>query len=305
MPDSDAVPADIAGILDGLTVQGGTRGAALRHATACWDACRPVMHGLLRSYLDGDRSERSAELSFHAVYLMAQQRDATGFPLVCALARDAAAAEDVLGDGLIEDLDSILVRLFDGDASGLHAVIEDDNADEMARSAACDALAWLTAAGRIDRAETSRYLAGLATTLEAAAGSFAWVGWQQAIASLALVELAPLAEAAFARGLIDPGIMGLEHFRADLQAAGAATDPMLPFDDRFRSMTEFDDVAAMMEAWAANEPAPQPRREPAWPRSAGGEPQRNPLRHVGRNDPCPCGSGRKFKKCCLGKDSAG
>ena len=22
---------------------------------------------------------------------------------------------------------------------------------------------------------------------------------------------------------------------------------------------------------------------------------------VGRNDPCPCGSGKKFKKCCLGK----
>ena len=27
----------------------------------------------------------------------------------------------------------------------------------------------------------------------------------------------------------------------------------------------------------------------------------NPLRDVGRNDPCPCGSGSKFKKCCLGK----
>jgi preprotein translocase subunit SecA len=22
---------------------------------------------------------------------------------------------------------------------------------------------------------------------------------------------------------------------------------------------------------------------------------------IGRNDPCPCGSGRKYKKCCLGK----
>ena len=22
---------------------------------------------------------------------------------------------------------------------------------------------------------------------------------------------------------------------------------------------------------------------------------------VGRNDPCPCGSQKKFKKCCLGK----
>lgn len=25
---------------------------------------------------------------------------------------------------------------------------------------------------------------------------------------------------------------------------------------------------------------------------------------VGRNDPCPCGSGKKYKKCCLLKDQA-
>ncbi len=24
--------------------------------------------------------------------------------------------------------------------------------------------------------------------------------------------------------------------------------------------------------------------------------------NVGRNDPCPCGSGKKYKKCCLAKD---
>lgn len=24
---------------------------------------------------------------------------------------------------------------------------------------------------------------------------------------------------------------------------------------------------------------------------------------VSRNDPCPCGSGLKYKKCCLGKES--
>ena len=27
------------------------------------------------------------------------------------------------------------------------------------------------------------------------------------------------------------------------------------------------------------------------------DPVRNPLRKVGRNDLCPCGSGQKFKKC--------
>ena len=25
---------------------------------------------------------------------------------------------------------------------------------------------------------------------------------------------------------------------------------------------------------------------------------------IGRNDPCPCGSGKKYKRCCMGKDQA-
>jgi hypothetical protein len=32
------------------------------------------------------------------------------------------------------------------------------------------------------------------------------------------------------------------------------------------------------------------------------KPQTNPRRHCGRNAPCPCGSGRKYKKCCLERD---
>lgn len=30
---------------------------------------------------------------------------------------------------------------------------------------------------------------------------------------------------------------------------------------------------------------------------------RRPTQRVGRNDPCPCGSGKKYKKCCLEKDA--
>jgi preprotein translocase subunit SecA len=49
---------------------------------------------------------------------------------------------------------------------------------------------------------------------------------------------------------------------------------------------------------AARRPAPQP--------SPGGEPGeitldlpiRREMPKVGRNDPCPCGSGKKFKNCC-------
>ncbi|HEY2538476.1 MAG TPA: SEC-C metal-binding domain-containing protein [Stellaceae bacterium] len=35
------------------------------------------------------------------------------------------------------------------------------------------------------------------------------------------------------------------------------------------------------------------------PQFEASEPYRNPLRAVGRNDPCPCGSGKKFKNCCI------
>ena len=33
------------------------------------------------------------------------------------------------------------------------------------------------------------------------------------------------------------------------------------------------------------------------------EPVRNVGKKVGRNDPCPCGSGRKFKSCCMRKEA--
>lgn len=40
-------------------------------------------------------------------------------------------------------------------------------------------------------------------------------------------------------------------------------------------------------------------RERTIPPAKAGGAQANPK--TGRNDPCPCGSGRKYKKCCLGK----
>jgi len=54
----------------------------------------------------------------------------------------------------------------------------------------------------------------------------------------------------------------------------------------------FDDVIEGLADWP-------------WPDDFGDdedvvpEPYVNPLRHVGRNDPCPCGSGKKFKNCHL------
>ncbi len=47
------------------------------------------------------------------------------------------------------------------------------------------------------------------------------------------------------------------------------------------------------------------RLKGGWVYTSGVTPKADPVRRsepaVGRNEPCPCGSGRKYKQCCLGK----
>ncbi len=52
---------------------------------------------------------------------------------------------------------------------------------------------------------------------------------------------------------------------------------------------------------------PQPRQQLVTNRDAAddaGRPARKSKQAVGRNDPCPCGSGKKYKQCCMRKDQA-
>lgn len=45
-------------------------------------------------------------------------------------------------------------------------------------------------------------------------------------------------------------------------------------------------------------PRPEPKLIPPPTRQPGGSGRSEVRRSVGRNEPCPCGSGKKFKKCC-------
>ncbi len=126
-----------------------------------------------------------------------------------------------------------------------------------------------------------------------------WVGWQGAIAHLGLDALSPLVEAVFTRGWIDPSIMDVDHFRQDLAAARHAVLPTDPFD---WNGGRLDDVVTLLSGWHSfNQQETRPSHATAHLGHSDDQPHRNPYRDVGRNDPCPCGSGKKFKKCCLDK----
>jgi hypothetical protein len=92
----------------------------------------------------------------------------------------------------------------------------------------------------------------------------------------------------------------LKNFEDDLKAACAGR-PLQPWQRK--EYEPFGDVIDELSGWAGFKPKQHrdqivsSRRPDPWPAM----PAHNPFRNVGRNDPCPCGSGKKFKKCCIGK----
>jgi hypothetical protein len=276
---------------------------ALQQAGDRWPEIGPILLATLVSAADGtDRSDRTNKILFFGIYLMAQVRETRAFRPLCAVAADGERIFRLIGDGVTEDLSLILSRIYDGDPAALRMLIETADADEYVRSAALDTLAWLTATGRLGRDETAHYLRDLYTTLRPKDGCYVWVAWQRAIARLGLDELVRLVEHAFDRGWIDAGELGLRDFHRRLRAARQAAEPTAVFDSHIREDGRLNDVVAHMSGWAAFRPekARGLGPVPAPPKvRVSNKPVGSPNRDVGRNDPCPCGSGKKFKKCCL------
>jgi hypothetical protein len=283
---------------------------AMRWALDHWDEVAPGLLEVLERFADGtDRSEEATGAAFFILHLAAERRETRAFAPLCRLLKDAEALEEVLGDGVTTTLKGILISTYDGDLKALEDVIEAEEADEYARAAALQALAYLTATGRIARDETEAYLRRLVETLQPRHESFVWVGWQAAVALLGLEALAGVVRQAFERGLIDRMVMNYGHFREDLERTLADPERMAGFtQDRIGPL---DDAVGELSGWYAfSDAAKQDRARRIAREVAGTEPWApqlpavNPYRGVGRNDPCPCGSGKKFKKCCLQRVSA-
>lgn len=59
-----------------------------------------------------------------------------------------------------------------------------------------------------------------------------------------------------------------------------------------------EDLKRLAEEWKANQRAEMEKSQRLYHELHAKATAAQPTRSVGRNDPCPCGSGKKFKKCC-------
>ena len=215
----------------------------------------------------------------YAMLLLAQFREVSACPLVERL---AALPEDVLeelcGDFVTEDLSRVLASVCGGDTEGIRRLIGNREADPPGRAAGIDSLVILVAAGQKSRDEVAGYFAELYRGGLEREPSFVWDALVTASADLCCAELLEDIAQVYRDGLADPEFLTLKEVQDAIAQGPDALREELEENPHF---TLVNDVVREMSSWACFHD------------------KRSGARKVGRNDECPCGSGKKYKKCCL------
>lgn len=287
--DLPAGPAGSSNLVRALSSARTLPADAIARAARRPDRIRAEVVSALREAAAGIPLDPAGEnLAFWGVHALAQARDAAVYrPLLRVLRLDDDDLEQIFGDAVTGTLPRIVASVFDGDADPLEAAILDPATEDFARYSLFQALTFLAAEARLPRDRAAATLRRFEAERVARAGAACWGGWEEAVALLGLSELGPTVEAARQDGRLLDDINGRDWFETAL--ARAAADPGDRRDFHPHAFGYVDDAAAELDRMF---------------RSIEGEPDpiapvQNPLRAVGRNDPCPCGSGKKFKKCCL------
>ena len=239
---------------------------------------------------------------FFIFHLLAEWREKAAYrPLTHLLRLPGHEIDAIFGDGITSTSHRVMAAVFDGDPEPLCKIFLDPRAEQFIRSRMCEALAMVTLRGELDRVLASRILRDAFVQMQPQAQNFVWFGWQSAIAMLGLSDLKTLVKKAFDRGFIESCILEFDHFEQDLRRGIERLDEFWRPDDH--EYTLFGDSIDELSGWycfSEQYHKDQERwRHQAKADRARSQSQQNPFKCVGRNDRCPCGSGKKFKKCCL------
>ena len=297
-------------IHDFATVRGRVPVESIDWCLEHWDEVAPKSLALLNRYIDGeDESEETVDSILIFAHLLGERRETVAFPVLCRLMHAREKCEMALDYAITETLPRILTATFDGNLGLLLDVIEDEAADQFVRNSCLDVFSGLSFSGLLPGFDATAYLETLYDTLQPQDTLFVWVGWTEAVTNLCIVELFDKAREAYRKGFVDELHSHEKHLEAGIAQvlADPANPPRLQQNSAkpLRSTKEeLSDWYSFSPAWLEKEKRREgnaeldPEEEQAYRELWGRVPAINLNRDVGRNDPCPCGSGKKFKKCC-------
>ena len=225
---------------------------------------------------------------FFSMFLLAEFKVREAFPcLIQYLEFDSSLVDYWLGDSLTESFGSILASVATpDDIPRMKTVVENEKLDTFQRLAALSALQVLYTEDAYSRNDYFAYLHHILKTCHEdpmfLAGAI--IDCEKA----GMHEALPAIEALYKDGLVDElwtTLSGVRRglFGIDEEAAKQALK-------KDRSCLFVQDAVNYLSNWACFNEKPMPEKASV---------RINPFGYkVGRNEPCPCGSGKKYKKCC-------
>jgi hypothetical protein len=272
---------------------------AVREAIARRDEIVPHLLDILeRAVSEPDKVPEDHVGHIFAMFLLAQFREPRAFPLLVRLGRlPGETPHELAGDTITEDFSAILASVCDADLDPIKALVEDPAVNEYVRAAGLRALTTVFFDGRLTRDELVAYHSYLLERGLEKEPAFVWSKLASCAAKIHPRENMEGLRRAYDQDLVELLYIGWDDIE---QAASRSVDDVLA-ETRKRDGQLINDVVASMKWWACFQPQP--------PRAARGVkakrdwkrpvvPANRARPKIGPNDPCPCGSGKKYKKCC-------
>lgn len=252
------------------------------------DSIKEATVGIERIYNDSNNM-----LYFYALYLLSQFREQKAFPLMIDFfSADPELVDGLLNDFITEGVSRALASTYDGNLELLKGLIENEKADEFARGSAKDTLVILYIEGILSREEVIEYFRSLLVNQSFGDNEFLYGSLVSVSADMSADELKSEIEEAFKGILADNRIIGLDSYHKSLKNSH---DEAVQALKKNRHYALIDDTIGELSQWVSfGEEKPSSK-------SVVVNKKPEPKKKIGRNEPCPCGSGKKFKKCCIKK----
>ena len=255
-----------------------------------------------------EEADTNNSLPSFALYLLAQLRETKALePILKFFALDDTIEKDLFGDIIAQDGRGILAAVAHDRPERLREYAVQAGLSPWVRAATWNALVCQVLWGEQPREPLIAYFRGLFENNAFLNDSRLWSFLISACMDLHPGELLDPIRGIFERDLVETFIVGdFEQVEAE-----AAEDPDAHHQFYTATRHPLTDTAEAV-SWWNNFEKPRPLRK----RLGGGgrsladfdlppapyppaEPIRNTEPKIGRNDLCPCGSGKKYKKCCM------
>lgn len=245
----------------------------------------------------GVELDEDKQLHFYALYLLGEFQDRASFSKIMELVSlPGDTVEYLIGDCVTSGLSDILYSTYDGNIALLKTSIQNRDIDEFVRSAMLDVMAQLYLDGILEESEWKEFLKENVYDGRAYDYLYDTIGY--ILCQCHFIDMLSEIRYMFDNDLLDETSMGKYDSYVDAmfeyqengvslcETSFNAADTLrhwAMFSESEDDISNESDVDKMLHALEREWNQPVPKKK------------------IGRNDPCPCGSGKKYKHCCLNK----